>query len=149
MWWWEVRYRDPASGRDIVLAPTRSAFPVGRVVYLGLTSADVIHSFWVPPLAGKMDMVPGRVNRPDVQRRQTRRGRGQCAEFCGEQHARMALHVVAMAPADFDAWLARRRSRPSRRRTPCRRAAARLSRAALQRLPYGPRRGGSARLGRT
>ena len=105
MWWWEVRYRDPASGRDIVLAYELHV-PVGRKVYVGLSAADVIHSFWVPALGGKMDAIPGRVNglvlhadRPGIHR-------GQCAEYCGEQHAKMALHVVAESEQEFDAWLA-------------------------------------------
>jgi len=105
MWWWEVRYRNPVDGSEVVLA-NEIRVPTGRTVRLNLTSADVIHSVWLPTLAGKMDTVPGRVNRlvfsvdaPGVHR-------GQCAEFCGQQHARMALHLVAMAPADFDTWLA-------------------------------------------
>ena len=105
MWWWEVRYRDPASGQDITLA-NELHLPVGRPVWLGLNSPDVIHSFWVPALAGKVDMVPGRVNHLLVQASQAGVYRGQCAEYCGEQHARMALHVVAQPPADFQAWLA-------------------------------------------
>jgi cytochrome c oxidase subunit II len=105
MWWWEVRYRDPATGAEIVTA-NEIRVPVGRPVYLGLTSADVIHSVWVPALAGKMDTVPGRVNRLVFSATELGIYRGQCAEFCGEQHARMGLHVVALAPAAFDAWLA-------------------------------------------
>ena len=105
MWWWEVRYRDPASGQDVTLA-NELHLPLDRPVWLGLSSSDVIHSFWVPALAGKMDMVPGRVNHLLVEARQAGVYRGQCAEYCGEQHARMALHVVAQAPAAFDAWLA-------------------------------------------
>ena len=105
MWWWEVRYRDPASGRDVTLA-NELHLPIGRPVWLGLNSPDVIHSFWVPALAGKVDMVPGRVNHLLVEAHQTGVYRGQCAEYCGEQHARMALHVVARPPAEFDAWLA-------------------------------------------
>lgn len=104
LWWWEVRYRDPAGGPDIVLA-NEIRVPVGKSVVLGLASADVIHSAWIPTVAGKMDLVPGRINRlvfsvdaPGVHR-------GQCAEFCGEQHARMALHLVAQTPDDFAAWL--------------------------------------------
>jgi cytochrome c oxidase subunit 2 len=105
MWWWEVRYRDPASGADVVLA-NELRLPVGRTVVVGLNSADVIHSFWVPALAGKMDAVPGRVNQ--IVLNATRAGvfRGPCAEYCGQQHARMALHVVAQPQADFDRWLA-------------------------------------------
>jgi cytochrome c oxidase subunit 2 len=105
MWWWQVRYRDPASGADVALA-NEIRVPVGRPVVLGLTSEDVIHSFWVPALAGKVDMVPGRVHQLRLQAQREGVFRGQCAEFCGTQHARMALQVVAMAPAQFDAWLA-------------------------------------------
>ena len=111
MWWWEVRYRDPVTGADVVTA-NEIRIPTGQSIYLALASADVIHSFWVPQLAGKMDMLPGRIqhlllsaSRPGVYR-------GQCAEFCGEQHALMALHVVAQEPAAFDAWLAEQ-SRPA------------------------------------
>ena len=105
MWWWEVRYRDPVSGRDVTLA-NELHLPIERPVWLGLNSPDVIHSFWVPALAGKVDMVPGRVNHLLVEAHQTGVYRGQCAEYCGEQHARMALHVVARPPAEFEAWLA-------------------------------------------
>lgn len=105
LWWWEVRYRDPASGRDVVLA-NEIHLPVGRAVTLGLGSADVIHSFWVPALAGKADMVPGRVHQLRLQADRPGVYRGQCAEFCGEQHARMALHVVVQTPEAFDHWLA-------------------------------------------
>ncbi len=107
LWWWEMRYRDPVSGRDVVWA-NELRLPVGRRVHLGLASDDVIHSLWVPELGGKMDLVPGRTNR--LLFTPTRAGvyRGQCAEFCGEQHARMALHVVVMPAAAFDAWLAQR-----------------------------------------
>jgi cytochrome c oxidase subunit II len=105
MWWWEVRYTDPATGGEIHTA-NEIRIPAGRPVYLALSSTDVIHSFWVPQLGGKMDMLPGRMqhlllsaDRPGVYR-------GQCAEFCGEQHARMALHVVAETPEAFAAWLA-------------------------------------------
>lgn len=104
MWWWEVRYRDPDTGADI-LAANEIRVPVGRPVYLALTSADVIHSFWVPQLAGKMDMLPGRMQHLLFTAAQTGIWRGQCAEFCGEQHARMALHVVGLEPRTFDDWL--------------------------------------------
>lgn len=106
MWWWEVRYHDPASGREVVSA-NEIRIPTGRPVYVGLTSTDVIHSLWVPALNGKMDTVPGRVNGLTLQADKPGIYRGQCAEYCGEQHARMALHVVAMAPDDFARWLAR------------------------------------------
>ena len=106
MWWWEVRYRDPASGREIVAA-NEIHIPTGRAVYLGLNSADVIHSLWVPSLSGKRDMVPGRVTGLTLRAEKPGVYRGQCAEYCGAQHAKMALHVVAMAPREFEAWLAR------------------------------------------
>ncbi len=105
MWWWEVRYADPAGGPDIVLA-NEIRVPAGRPVYLGLSSADVIHSFWVPALAGKVDMVPGRVHGMTLRADRAGVYRAQCAEYCGEQHARMALHVVAQSPSEFSAWLA-------------------------------------------
>ncbi len=106
MWWWEIRYRDPATGEEIVTA-NELHLPVGRTVHLGLTTADVIHSLWVPQLGGKVDLMPGRVNRLLVNATEPGTYRGQCAEYCGQQHARMALHVVAQAPDEFAAWLAR------------------------------------------
>jgi cytochrome c oxidase subunit 2 len=105
MWWWELRYRDPATGREIASA-NELRIPVGRPVYLALASADVIHSFWVPALGGKMDMVPGRMQHLQLQADRPGTWRGACAEYCGDQHARMALQVVAEPPAAFDAWLA-------------------------------------------
>jgi cytochrome c oxidase subunit 2 len=111
MWWWELRYaRD---GADAVITANELRLPVGRPVTLGLTSADVIHSVWIPALAGKVDTVPGRVNRLVVTAERAGTWRGPCAEFCGEQHARMALQVVALPPADFDAWL-QRQAQPAR-----------------------------------
>ena len=111
MWWWEIRYRDPSTGAEIVTA-NEIHIPTGRPVYFGLSSGDVIHSFWIPALAGKMDAVPGRVQHLQVQADRTGVWRGQCAEYCGAQHALMAMHVVAHEPADFDAWLAAQ-SRPA------------------------------------
>lgn len=104
MWWWEVRYRTP-EGTDVVLA-NEIHIPVNQPVVIGLSSTDVIHSFWVPQLGGKMDMVPGRTNQLVLQATAAGVYRGQCAEYCGEQHARMAMHVVAHEPADFAVWLA-------------------------------------------
>jgi cytochrome c oxidase subunit 2 len=81
--------------------------PVGGVVDLTLTTADVIHSFWVPALAGKVDMIPGHRNRLVMHPSREGIYRGQCAEYCGDQHARMALEVVVQSPQAFGAWLAR------------------------------------------
>ncbi len=102
--WWRVSYR-PAGGEPVVAA-NEIRVPVGRTVTFLLDSPDVIHSFWIPGLAGKVDMIPGRTNR--LVARATRAGeyRGVCAEFCGVSHARMAFDVVAMAPDAFDRWLA-------------------------------------------
>lgn len=112
MWWWEVRYRDPAGGREIVTA-NEIHIPVGQAVYVGLNAADVIHSLWVPSLSGKRDMIPGRVTGLTLRADRPGVYRGQCAEFCGAQHANMALHVVALAPDAFRDWL-RRQASPAR-----------------------------------
>ena len=108
MWWWEVRHADPAGGPDLAGA-NEIHIPAGRPVYVAINSADVIHSLWVPALNGKMDAVPGRVTGLTLHADKPGVYRGQCAEYCGEQHARMALHVVAHAPAAYEAWLARQR----------------------------------------
>jgi cytochrome c oxidase subunit 2 len=112
MWWWEVRYRDPDGGREIVTA-NEIHVPVGQAVYVGLNAADVIHSLWVPALSGKRDMIPGRVTGLTLRADRPGVYRGQCAEFCGAQHANMALHVVALAPEAFRDWL-RRQAQPAR-----------------------------------
>lgn len=108
MWWWDVRYRGPGDAPALTTA-NELRIPVGRPVLLRLHSADVIHSFWVPNLSGKIDMIPGRVNRLTLQADTAGIYRGQCAEFCGRQHTRMALHVVAEPEADWERWFARRR----------------------------------------
>ncbi|MCS0628879.1 c-type cytochrome [Telluria mixta] len=112
MWWWEVRYRDPSGGREIVTA-NEIHVPVGQAVYVGLNAADVIHSLWVPSLSGKRDMIPGRVTGLTLRADRPGVYRGQCAEFCGAQHANMALHVVALTPEAFRDWL-RRQALPAR-----------------------------------
>ncbi len=89
--------------------------PVGRQVALGLTSADVIHSFWVPSLAGKLDMMPARTNTLVLQADEAGEHRSNCAEFCGLQHTRMGLIVVAEPADEFDAWVSdqQQEARPS------------------------------------
>jgi cytochrome c oxidase subunit 2 len=108
-WWWEVRYHSPDGLSSTVLA-NELHLPTGSSADLRLTTTDVIHSFWVPALAGKVDMIPGHSNRLVVHA--TREGvyRGQCAEYCGSQHARMALNVVVEPPQEFQQWLARQRA---------------------------------------
>jgi cytochrome c oxidase subunit II len=103
-WWWRVRYVDAE-----IFSANELHLPVGREVELRLKSADVIHSFWVPRLAGKLDMIPGRENRLRLRAAVPGVHRGQCAEYCGGAHARMAFLVVAETPDQFAAWLARER----------------------------------------
>ncbi len=107
-WWWELRYPGKAAGEYVATA-NELRIPAGRPVRLILTSEDVIHSFWVPNLAGKMDLIPGHVRRLTVEASAPGSFRGQCAEFCGAQHARMALHVVAEPGEAFERWLAQLR----------------------------------------
>ena len=104
MWWWDVRYPDGPGGAAVRTA-NEIRVPVGRPVEVIVTTADVIHSFWVPSLAGKIDMIPNRVNRLRLQADRPGVFRGQCAEYCGAQHAAMAFHVVAEPPEAFAAWL--------------------------------------------
>jgi cytochrome c oxidase subunit II len=104
-WWWEVRYALPGS-TPIVLA-NELHVPIGRAIQLELATADVIHSFWAPSLAGKVDMIPGRTNRLVIRVDEPGVYRGQCAEYCGGQHALMAFYVVAEDEASFRTWLAR------------------------------------------
>ncbi len=100
-WWWEVRYANQnfATANEIHI-------PVGQPVTVHVTSADVIHSFWVPELHGKIDMIPGQTNTITLQADQVGTYRGQCAEFCGLQHAHMAFLVIAQSESDFNSWLA-------------------------------------------
>jgi cytochrome c oxidase subunit 2 len=99
-WWWEVRY----PGLGIVTA-NEVHVPVGRPVSLRLSSVDVIHSFWVPELAGKTDMIPGRTNQMWIQANRAGDYRGQCAEYCGAEHALMIFHVIAEPTASFQSWV--------------------------------------------
>jgi cytochrome c oxidase subunit 2 len=107
-WWWRVVYRHD-DGRTTESA-NEVRIPTGRPVEIELSTADVIHSFWLPAYAGKIDMVPGRINRLHFVADKPGIVRGQCAEYCGGAHALMAFYAVAMAPADYDAWLARERT---------------------------------------
>ena len=104
--WWEVRYTGPGIARPIVSA-NEIRMPVGQPVQFRLTTEDVIHSFWLPNLAGKIDMIPGQVNHMEITAERTGVFRGQCYEFCGAQHAHMAFMAVVMEPGDFASWLAR------------------------------------------
>lgn len=104
MWWWEIEYFDE-QGRTIAVTANELHVPVSRPVSFQLKSADVIHSFWVPQLHGKTDMVPGVVNTSWFAADKPGVYRGQCAEFCGAQHAHMAFIVVAQPEQEFQQWL--------------------------------------------
>ena len=108
-WWWDVQYDHPVPSLRVTTA-NEIHIPVGRPVRFNLFSNDVIHSLWIPNLQGKIDLVPGRLN--ELWLRADRPGvfRGQCAEFCGLQHAKMALVVVAEPSDDFERWLAGNRA---------------------------------------
>ena len=130
-WWWEYhysapgapalqarleRFEDPDTGFITALglkeqsAPIVTAnelhVPIGRPIRLSITSMDVIHSYWAPKLGGKIDAIPGRINKLTIQAEEAKTYFGQCSEFCGTGHADMRLKVVAQSQADFDAWLA-------------------------------------------
>jgi cytochrome c oxidase subunit 2 len=102
-WWWEVRYEDPRVDRSFITA-NEIHVPVNRPVTVKLESSDVIHSFWVPNLMGKMDNITGQQNQLQFVAAHPGVYRGQCAEFCGFQHAHMAILVIASPQAEFDAW---------------------------------------------
>jgi cytochrome c oxidase subunit II len=99
-WWWEAAY----PGKDVVTA-NEIHVPVNTRIHFELTSADVIHSFWVPEIAGKEDVIPGQPNDLFVTVRRIGTYRGLCAEFCGLQHAKMQLYVIAESPGDFAKWV--------------------------------------------
>jgi cytochrome c oxidase subunit 2 len=102
-WWWEIRYVSDQPARNFTTA-NEIHIPVGETVAVKLISRDVIHSFWVPALGGKTDLIPGQTNVTWMEADKPGVYRGQCAEYCGLQHAHMALTVVAQAPEAFEAW---------------------------------------------
>jgi cytochrome c oxidase subunit 2 len=107
-WWWEVRYDGPPS--ETFVTANEIHVPVGRTVLVRLKSNDVIHSFWVPSLAGKKDLIPGRDATIEFRADKPGVYRGQCAEFCGVEHAWMAFDVVAEEASQYEAWAAKQRS---------------------------------------
>jgi cytochrome c oxidase subunit 2 len=102
-WWWRVEYQLPDGG-SFELA-NEVYLPVGRRIETALVTPDVIHSFWIPSITGKMDMIPGRVNRLALEADRTGVFRGACAEYCGASHALMSLYAVVVEEAEFDAWM--------------------------------------------
>jgi len=107
-WWWEIRYRDTIPSRTFATA-NELHIPVGKRVELRLTSTDVIHSFWIPELQGKTDLIPGRENVSWIEAGRPGEYGGQCAEYCGIQHTTMGLLVVAQPQAEYERWAANQR----------------------------------------
>ncbi|MCX2721552.1 cytochrome c oxidase subunit II [Roseibium salinum] len=103
-WWWKVVYTTEDGQR--VVSANELRIPIDRPVALRLETEDVIHSFWVPQLAGKLDMIPGRTNTLTIEADEPGISRGQCAEYCGGAHALMSFYVVAMPPDAYEDWLA-------------------------------------------
>lgn len=112
-WWWQYTYPGlGADGKDLVTA-NELHMPTGRPVYLDMTAEDVIHSFWVPKLSGKQDVVPGRQTALTLQTDQPGEYLGQCAEYCGDSHTMMRLKVFVHTPEDFERWLDEQRRAPA------------------------------------
>jgi cytochrome c oxidase subunit II len=107
-WWWDFQYQD-VSPADVVTSPNEIHVPVGVPIVLRAQSRDVIHSFWVPNLQGKRDLIPGQTTHLWIQADTPGVFRGQCAEFCGHQHAKMAFALVAEPMDKFQAWIQQQR----------------------------------------
>jgi cytochrome c oxidase subunit 2 len=103
-WWWEIEYEDGIPAHQVLTA-NEMHIPIGRPVVLKVTSRDVIHSFWAPTLHGKRDLIPGYTTAIWMQADQPGVFRGQCAEFCGLQHAHMAFDVIAEPEVAYERWL--------------------------------------------
>jgi len=108
-WWWEIQYLDGNPDRQFTTA-NEIHIPTHRPVNIELESGDVMHSFWVPGLHGKVDLIPGHPNFIRIEASGPGNFKGQCAEFCGAQHALMRLLVVAQGEDDYDTWLASQRA---------------------------------------
>jgi cytochrome c oxidase subunit 2 len=107
-WWWRYEYKDSK-----VVTANELHIPINRPVRLALKSGDIIHSYWVPALAGKQDVVPARVNHLTIQADRVGEFQGTCVEFCGLSHANMRLKVFAHTPADFDRWVKEQQAGPA------------------------------------
>jgi cytochrome c oxidase subunit 2 len=111
-WWWDFQYRD-VSPAEFVSTPNELHIPLGQSIVVKTMSRDVIHSFWVPNLHGKRDLIPGQVTNTWLQADRAGVYRGLCAEFCGHQHAQMAFTVVVEPMAKFKAWIDHQRQNAS------------------------------------
>jgi cytochrome c oxidase subunit 2 len=108
-WWWELHYVDGPVDEHFATA-NEIHIPTGRPINIELQSADVMHSFWVPRLNGKMDFIPGEVNTTRIEAKAPGVFRAECSVFCGDQHAHMAMLVIAQPPAQYQAWVAAQRA---------------------------------------
>jgi cytochrome c oxidase subunit II len=129
-WWWSVRYKNPTPSLEVTTA-NELHLPIGRPIAITLKAFDVIHSFWVPNLHGKVDLVPGRENVIVLQVDQPGVYRGQCAEYCGLQHAHMAFSIIAEDSDAFEHWL-------TGQRTPAAQPASQEQTAGLAVVERGP-----------
>lgn len=104
-WWWEIHYLNDDPSKSFITA-NELHLPVGRSVNVEVKTADVMHSFWIPALNGKVDMIPGQPNFVRLFASQPGEYKGQCTEFCGDEHSRMRLLAIAQEPGAYDSWLA-------------------------------------------
>ncbi len=109
-WWWEFNYPDPTDPSNTLITANELHIPVDEVVNITLDSRDVLHSFWIPKIAGKVDLVPNNRNTMWIKAEETGTFFAQCAEFCGESHALMRFWVIVETREEFDAWLASERA---------------------------------------
>lgn len=109
-WWWNATYRFKGHPDEQVSLPTEIHIPVGKPMMIEVQSADVMHSFWVPKLNGKIDLIPGLSNYEVLEAVRPGTYLGQCASYCGEQHANMKFRVIAQSPEAYEAWLAHQRA---------------------------------------
>lgn len=107
-WWWEIQYLNDHPDQEFTTA-NEIHIPVGRPINIELKSYDVMHSFWIPALHGKVDLIPDHTNFVRIEASQPGSFDGQCAEYCGAEHARMRLLAVAQAPDEYEAWLNQQR----------------------------------------
>ncbi len=103
-WWWEIHYLNEDPSQEVTTA-NELHLPVGKPVNIRLETRDVMHSFWVPALHGKVDLIPGQPNYLRIMASQPGEYQGQCAEYCGAEHARMRILVIAQTPDEYEAWL--------------------------------------------
>lgn len=116
-WWWEIHYLNDDPSKSFVTA-NELHLPVGKPVNIEVKTADVMHSFWIPALNGKVDLIPGQPNFIRVVASQTGMFKGQCAEYCGDQHANMRLLAFVQKPDAYNAWLADQRRPGAQPSTP-------------------------------